>query len=297
MTDFTPPSGPPSSDHAADPPSFPAGGSGHERIGPDSAPDRNGGSKVWIFALVAIAAGVAAVYVGGSDGDDRAAGRQQINSASVGDDVEEGEGAVAEQEAATQQGAPPVEQTAPPESAPAQLAVAGQTAAVTIDGSILDQMPNTGGPTTPEVDSAIGQVAPTLTGSDFDGNEIRIGPDGRPKAIYFLAHWCPHCQVEVPTIQSLIDAGVKPDNLDIYAVSTAVSAERGNYPPKTWFDVERWSSPVMLDNDESSAVINYGAGGFPYVVFLDGDNRVITRAAGEMPAELMQQVWEAVAAS
>src|SRR5680860_677016 len=51
------------------------------------------------------------------------------------------------------------------------------------------------------LDSAVGTPAPTMTGTALDGESIKIEPgDGTPKAIVFLAHWCPHCQREVPVV-------------------------------------------------------------------------------------------------
>ena len=241
-------------------------------------------------------AGIAAVSIGGSSDDQDGS---QLESAAATTTTQADEPAGGE----PARDEPPVVSEVPTTDAPVEQDETGaeasgpQTAVVLIDGTILDQMPGVSGPTSPDVDTAIGQVAPTLTGVDYDGEPITIGNDGRPKAIYFLAHWCPHCQVELPMIQSLIDAGEQPDGIDVYAVSTAVAADRGNYPPQAWFETEGWSSPVLLDDDRSSAVINFGAGGFPYAVFLDGDHRVLTRTAGEMPAELTLQIWDAVAGS
>ncbi|MDQ3782544.1 MAG: redoxin domain-containing protein, partial [Actinomycetota bacterium] len=55
----------------------------------------------------------------------------------------------------------------------------------------------------PADDPAVGIAAPAVVGEDFDGNTVSIDPtDGSPKAIMFLAHWCPHCQAEVPRVQA-----------------------------------------------------------------------------------------------
>lgn len=245
---------------------------------------------MWIVGLIALIAGAAAVAFGGSDD-------KNLNQAAAVEPSAEVDSTPAQPAASTSTTV--IEESAPaaaePEQNQAPIEVAGQTASVDIVGEILPQMPQVNGPTTPENDSSIGLVAPTLTGSDFDGNVVTIAPDGRAKAVYFLAHWCPHCQVELPVVQALVDSGATPDGFDVYAVSTAVTAERGNYPPRDWFRVEQWSSPVMLDDAQNSAVISYGAGGFPYAVFLDGENRVVSRAAGELPAELTQEIWSFVA--
>ena len=93
-----------------------------------------------------------------------------------------------------------------------------------------------------------------------DGRWRCIEADGSPKAIYFIAHWCPHCQAEVPLVQGLIDDGRKPDALDIYAVSTAVDRGRGNYPPVDWLEEEGFTPIVVRDDDASSAFVEFGGG-------------------------------------
>lgn len=169
------------------------------------------------------------------------------------------------------------------------------TAPVSVEGAPLAEMPDV--VVTSEDDPAAGSVAPTLHGTAFDGTPVTIGADGRAKVIYFVAHWCPHCQAEVPLIQQLIDSGQKPDNVDIYAVSTAVKPEGGNYPPATWLDRVGFSPVTMRDDETSSAVLAYGAGGFPYAVYLDSQNRVIARSAGELGLDGIAQMWAVTSAN
>ena len=52
-------------------------------------------------------------------------------------------------------------------------------------------------------DVSVGLTAPTVEGADWEGNPVTIEPDGTPKILVFLAHWCPHCQAEVPVIQTM----------------------------------------------------------------------------------------------
>ncbi len=165
-----------------------------------------------------------------------------------------------------------------------------QVASVTVDGTPLAALAQGG------ADPAIGEIAPTLTGTSFDGETITIAPDGRPKVVMFLAHWCPHCQREVPRVLDLIEEGQQPDSIDIYGVSTAVDQGRGNFPANRWLAREGWSLPIMRDSAANDALLAYGAGGFPYVVYLDGDNRVIGRSAGELSPEQIVANWEELAA-
>lgn len=170
-----------------------------------------------------------------------------------------------------------------------------QTAEVTIEGELLPQMGNVNGLTNSSNDPAIGMVAATVIGTDFQGNEVRIEPDGRPKAVYFLAHWCQFCQDEVPAVQSLIDSGAQPEGMDIYGVATSTNSGQGNYPPLRWLQAEGFTPPVMRDSDNSEALINYGAGGFPYVVYLDGDNTVLARSSGSLDESTIAAAWQLTA--
>ena len=159
---------------------------------------------------------------------------------------------------------------------------------VEIIGSALPPMPNG------DVDPAIGMQIPVLRGLDLVGNVIEIPADGRPKAIYFLAHWCPHCQVELPKIIDLVESGALPAELDIYLVSTAVDESRGNYPPAAWLDAEGWTEPVLDDSASAAAFRAFGGTGFPFAVYVEADNTVFLRTSGETPPEVISEIWAAI---
>jgi cytochrome c biogenesis protein CcmG/thiol:disulfide interchange protein DsbE len=151
----------------------------------------------------------------------------------------------------------------------------GETAAVTVTGDGLS-----GFQADPE--GAIGQAAPELSGTSVDGEAITIENDGRPKVISFLAHWCPHCQAEVPLVVDWVEANGLPDDVDIVAVSTSVTPGRDNYPPSAWFEDEGWTIPTMKDDAVSTAHAAFGAGGFPYFVVVDADGNVVNRTSGRL---------------
>ena len=155
-------------------------------------------------------------------------------------------------------------------------------ATVTVSG---DSLPDFGGD--PASDAAIGMVAPSLTGQDFDGNQVAITNDGRPKVILFLAHWCSHCQREVPVLQSYSDETGFPDVVDIYSVATSYSPTQPNWPPSSWLAREGWPFPALVDDPESTAYQAFGQGGFPYYVLIDSSGEVALRLSGEQdPAAL-----------
>lgn len=170
-----------------------------------------------------------------------------------------------------------------------------QTAPVQVVGESLADMPQQIPVTEAENDPAIGVVAPEITGTSFDGTPTSIVADGTPRVIMFVAHWCPHCQREVPLVKALIDAGAAPEGLEIVIVSTAVREGDPNYPPQDWLEDEAWPAQIMRDSVDNEAVLAFGAGGFPYTVYLDSEHRVVARSAGELPEDIIRQVWLATA--
>jgi thiol-disulfide isomerase/thioredoxin len=141
-------------------------------------------------------------------------------------------------------------------------------------------------------ESATGFAAPTVTGEDFDNNTVVVGNDGRPKAIVFLAHWCPHCQAEVPSVQAWLDATGGVDGVDMYSIATAINSGRDNHPPSDWLENEGWTVPVIRDDQDSSVLRAYGNGGFPFWVFTNSDGTVALRVAGEIPIADLEEILQ-----
>jgi|GEM_PF-273404 len=146
-------------------------------------------------------------------------------------------------------------------------------------------------------DPAIGKTFPTIIGENFDAEEVSIKPDGRNKVIYFLAHWCRFCQDEVPMVQSLIDDGQVPEDVDIYSVvSLTYNLETqpdrpGNFPPDVWLETEDWTPPVILDTKNSEIFETAGASGTPFILVLDGDNKVVARVSGNIGPGETVRLW------
>lgn len=132
-------------------------------------------------------------------------------------------------------------------------------------------------------DAAMGMVIPAVVGTDFDGEEVVIGPDIGPAGIAFLAHWCSHCRDEVPAVQAWLDGGAVPA-APIYSVATSIDKGRPNYPPWSWLRREGWSSPVLVDDAAQSVMQAFGGTGFPFWVFINERGEVVGRVAGDIGA-------------
>jgi len=136
-------------------------------------------------------------------------------------------------------------------------------------------------------DPAAGMPAPEIQGFDFDGNPVGVINDGSSKAILFLAHWCPHCQEEVPRVQGWLDGGGGVGDVEIVSVATSINADLPNFPPDEWLEREGWEPPVIVDVEDR--IFNaYGGSGFPFWVFVDGGGRVVRRSAGELDIEILE---------
>jgi cytochrome c biogenesis protein CcmG/thiol:disulfide interchange protein DsbE len=109
---------------------------------------------------------------------------------------------------------------------------------------------------------------------------MTIAPTGKPMAIVYLAHWCPHCQAEVPRLVALAKAG-KLDGIEVFGVAAAGHKELTNYPPSAWLDDEAWPFPTMVDSANSTAAVAYGLTGYPYFLLVDAQGKVVARAEGE----------------
>ena len=140
-----------------------------------------------------------------------------------------------------------------------------------------------------EPDPAMETLAPAFAATAFDGVEVSVLPgDGTAKVIGFFAHWCPHCQRELPRIANWLAANQLPAGVEVIAVSTAVDSGRPNYPPSAWFEEEQWPAVVVRDSESNEIGEAYGLRGFPYIVAVDADGRVVARVSGE----LTDAAWE-----
>ena len=216
-----------------------------------------GGTPVWVRALLAavvVVAGVLAVVVT-SGGDD-----DTTTTAAGGSG---GSAVVAD---------------------PADALVFGEP---TVEGQPLPQAPDGG------EDPAIGMEIPTVTSQTLTGEPVTIAPDGTPKIVMFVAHWCPHCQDEVPRLVSWFDENGVPTDVELYTVATATNEAQDNFPPGAWLAAERWPVTTLVDDPQGTIAEAYGLAGFPYFVVVGAYGQVLDRTSGEQS----ESAWEALVAT
>lgn len=149
-----------------------------------------------------------------------------------------------------------------------QLATAG----VTVTGPALPPLPESG------EDPAIGTTAPSLEGVTPAGQGTQVAFE-QPTLLAFMAHWCPHCQAELPELVQLAEEGGL-DGLDAVVVLTGTDESAPNYPPGPWVEREGWTGRVLLDDEDAPAASAFGLSSYPFLVLVDGDGNVVDRNAG-----------------
>lgn len=160
-----------------------------------------------------------------------------------------------------------------------------QNQPVTVTGQALVSLED------PAADPAVGTMAPKLEGRNFDGSPVVVEPgDGQPYMVVFLAHWCPHCNAEIPRLVTWYESGRVPKNLRVIGVSTAVAADRPNYPPSKWIVETKWPWEIMADSADLAAASAYGVSGFPFFAIVGADGMVKVRQSGELDVETLERI-------
>jgi cytochrome c biogenesis protein CcmG, thiol:disulfide interchange protein DsbE len=155
---------------------------------------------------------------------------------------------------------------------------ATETATIAVSGSPLPAAPED-----PAVaDPAVGAHMPVLTGSTPRGKAITIPTAQRRTLVVVVAHWCPHCQREVPRIVEWYKSGNVPADLDVVFLSTSVQNNAPNYPPSAWLAKAEVPYPIIVDDANGTGHQALGGMGFPNLHLVGADGTVIARTSGEL---------------
>lgn len=129
-------------------------------------------------------------------------------------------------------------------------------------------------------DTEIGKVVPTINAQNFNGEDVTIAP-GKPYVLAFIAHWCLHCQREVPLIVGLHNDNKLPADVEFYGIATSTDETRTNYPPSKWLSKEEWPWKIVADDQTNTLLDKFGGAGFPYLIYVNADGTIASRTSGE----------------
>lgn len=149
----------------------------------------------------------------------------------------------------------------------------------------------------PANDAAVGSPAPALSGVDRTGAAVEFAPGTNPTLVLFLAHWCPHCQADLPRMVEWLEANPDRLGIDVIAVATGTRQSSPNYPPGPWLDREGWNEPHIMDDQNGTAGAAFGLTSYPFWVAVDADGNVLGRLAGELGPEQIDVLMRSIASS
>jgi len=159
-----------------------------------------------------------------------------------------------------------------------------------LDGNLPEGETTVSGEVLPEyagendINVSVGLEAPTFSGPNQNSEIISLEKNGKSKILLFLAHWCPHCQAEVPVVQEYINTFDLPPDVELIGILTSIDRARDNYPPHDWLVKEGWTETQIYDLDREIGT-SYGLNAFPYWVTLDKDLKVVNRVTGKLTAD------------
>ena len=155
---------------------------------------------------------------------------------------------------------------------------------VSSTGGLLAPLPETG------ADTETGKSVAVLKGYDLQGRPVTIDPAGEGKAtmVVFLAHWCPHCNREIPVLNKWRESGEVPTGLRVVGITTGSKADQANWPPSKWMTAMKWPFEVMADSEAQEAAAAYGVAGYPFIAFVGANGKITARTSGEIPVEQLQ---------
>jgi thiol-disulfide isomerase/thioredoxin len=140
-------------------------------------------------------------------------------------------------------------------------------------------------------DPAVGMVlGPVSVTSYPEGVQTVIDPaDGRPRVWLVWAHWCPHCQAELPALAGVFDQ-IAVSTVDLVTISTNQDPARGN-PQDEYLATAEFPFPVYIDSGNAAAG-QMGVVSFPSWMITNGDGAVVSRWSGEIGAESMVRLFD-----
>jgi len=141
--------------------------------------------------------------------------------------------------------------------------------------------PNAEQPTSPGAAKAksIPDTLPDITLADRDGKPTKLSSfGGRPLMVNFWATWCAPCRREIPLLNK-IRMERKAQNAEIVGVAVDFKEDVLKFTQKTPLNY-----PLLIGEEDGLAAAEaFGMGmAFPFSVFVDSQNRILTVKLGEL---------------
>lgn len=140
-------------------------------------------------------------------------------------------------------------------------------------------VPGDEAPAPAEQKKPVPDTLPDITLADLDGKPTKLASfGGRPLMVNFWATWCAPCRREIPLLNK-IRMQRKAQNAEIVGVAVDFRDDVLKYVKTTPI-----SYPLLMGEEDGLAAAEaFGMGmAFPFSVFVDGKNRILTVKVGEL---------------
>ncbi len=141
-------------------------------------------------------------------------------------------------------------------------------------------------------DAALGMVLGNVAGIEYyTETEMTVAPaDGTARAWLIWAHWCPHCQRELPPLSDwYAENADQYPNVELISVTSSIDPARGN-PLEPYLDELQLPFPVIVDPDLTLAE-QFGLSAYPFWVFTAGDGSTLLRVAGFLEIDQVAEIF------
>jgi thiol-disulfide isomerase/thioredoxin len=126
---------------------------------------------------------------------------------------------------------------------------------------------------------AVPTTLPDISLADMNGKSTRlVSFAGRPLMVNFWATWCAPCRREIPLLNK-IRGERKPQNAEIVGIAVDFKEDVAKFLTKTPLQY-----PLLVGEEDGLAAAEaFGMGmAFPFSVFVDSQNRILTIKIGEL---------------
>jgi thiol-disulfide isomerase/thioredoxin len=131
----------------------------------------------------------------------------------------------------------------------------------------------------PPKPKTIPDTLPDITLANLDGKPTKLSSfAGRPLMVNFWATWCAPCRREIPLLNK-IRMQRKAQNAEIVGIAVDFKDDVLAFVKKTPLNY-----PLLIGEEDGLAAAEaFGMGmGFPFSVFVDSQNRILTIKVGEL---------------
>ncbi|MGZ5353096.1 MAG: TlpA family protein disulfide reductase [Actinomycetota bacterium] len=131
-------------------------------------------------------------------------------------------------------------------------------------------------------DAIPGFTAPAIGGGDVDWADFA----GSPAVISVWAPWCPHCQVELPILDGVMQGFPDVSFLTIVtSIGDSPGPDAGVFLADNGID-----APTAIDDGAGTLAAAFGIQGFPTLYFVDSGGAVVQELEGEVDAETLREL-------